>query len=259
MKLSKTQQRGTLPAGSPGKRLYAIGDVHGCYDEMCQLLAKIKNDHFSKVDKECILIFLGDLVDRGPRSADVVAHLRCQAPTFAKTIFIKGNHEEMMVRTLTGEADLIPDWLRHGGKQCAISYGINPAHLCSEDPEYLEHLLLSYIPQEDLQFLHNFIDSVWFGDFFLVHAGVRPGVALEEQSSRDLRWIRGEFLKSNKDFGAVVVHGHTVSDEVVHLPNRIGLDTGAHKGGSLTSICIEGTDVSFLSVSAVRSNAKTPE
>ena len=251
MKLWKRKPQDKIPAGSPGKRLYAIGDVHGCFDEMRQLLALIRHDHTSRPEKSCIIVFLGDLIDRGPQSADVLKFLRTQKPDYADMYFIKGNHEEMMLRTLTGEASLIPDWLRHGGKACAISYGVDPSQLHSQDPEFLEHLLLSYIPKEDLRFLESFVDSVSFGDFFLVHAGVRPGVALADQTGRDLRWIRKDFLDAKEEFGAVIVHGHTISEDVVHLPNRIGVDTGTYQGGPLTAVCIDDTDISFLSVPAL--------
>jgi serine/threonine protein phosphatase 1 len=153
----------------------------------------------------------------------------------------------MMLRALRGEPHLIRDWLKHGGDTCARSYGLDPARLLTEDTETLEHLLASHIPASDLDFLEKCIDQVRFGDYLLVHAGVRPGVALQDQSGRDLRWIRGEFLDTGQDFGAVVVHGHTITDTVTEKANRIGLDTGAYRTGILSAVRIEGAQRSFLS------------
>ena len=244
----KSRPRGAGRKGSPGKRLYAIGDVHGCYQEMCALLELIENDHRSRPNKPCIIVFLGDLIDRGPESSKVLEHLRAAPPEFADVYYLKGNHEEMMLRTLTGEAHLIPDWLRHGGKSCAVSYGVDPSRLVESDVEVLEHLLLTHIPSEHLEFLGAFVDSISFGDYFLVHAGVRPGIELPKQAGRDLRWIRKEFLEVDDDFGAVIVHGHTVTDKIVRLPNRIGLDTGTYMSGVLSAVRLEDEDVEFLSV-----------
>ena len=239
--------RAGAPQGSPGRRLYAIGDVHGCYTEMCALLELIRRDHEARPPMPCFIVFLGDLIDRGPQSREVIRHLREQPPGFAQLYILKGNHEEMMLRALRGEPHLIRDWLRHGGDTCARSYGLDPARLLTEDTETLEHLLASHIPAGDLDFLEKCIDQVRFGDYLLVHAGVRPGVALQDQSGRDLRWIRGEFLDTGQDFGAVVVHGHTITDTVTEKANRIGLDTGAYRTGILSAVRIEGAQRSFLS------------
>jgi len=240
--------RATPARGSPGRRLYAIGDVHGCYAEMCALLELIREDHEARPPATCFIVFLGDLVDRGPRSQDVIRHLRDRPPEFAQLYLLKGNHEEMMLRALRGEPHLIRDWLKHGGDNCARSYGLDPARLLTEDTETLAHLLAGHVPAEDLDFLETCIDQVRFGDYLLVHAGVRPGVALAQQSGRDLRWIRGEFLETAQDLGAVIVHGHTITETVTEKANRIGVDTGAYRTGVLTAVRLEGAERSFLSV-----------
>ncbi len=234
--------------GSPGRRLYAIGDVHGCYTEMCALLELIRKDHEARSAAPCFIVFLGDLVDRGPNSREVIRHLREQPPDFAQVHVLRGNHEEMMLRALRGEPHLIRDWLKHGGDTCARSYGLDPARLLTEDTETLEHLLTRHVPPGDLDFLETCIDQVRFGDYLLVHAGVRPGVALSAQAGRDLRWIRGEFLETSQDLGAVIVHGHTITDTVIEKVNRIGLDTGAYRTGILSAVRLEGAERSFLSV-----------
>lgn len=240
------------PTGTPGRRLYAIGDVHGCYGEMCQLLDLIEQDHRARAPKDCFIVFLGDLVDRGPHSKDVIRHLLEQPPEFADLHVIKGNHEEMMLRCLSGEPDLILQWLQHGGNTCARSYGIDPSRLVDADVETIEHLLLSHIPRSHIAFLDNCVDSVRFGDYLLVHAGVRPGVPLDRQSGQDLRWIRKEFLDASDPFGATIVHGHTITQSVTETPVRIGIDTGAYKHGVLTAVRLEGTERSFLQAGSSR-------
>lgn len=234
-------------SGSPGKRLYAIGDVHGCHLPLVELLSRIEADHAARAPKPCFIVFLGDLIDRGPASREVLALLRARPPGFADVHVIKGNHEEMMVRCLTGEPNLIPDWLRHGGHACAASYGIDPSVLHDTDIYRLEHTLLSHIPKADIDYLAGAVDQVRFGDYLLVHAGIRPGVPLEHQTGRDLRWIRQEFLSSDLVHEAFIIHGHTITEAVDIQPNRIGLDTGAYRSGRLSALRIEGAERSILS------------
>lgn len=235
------------PEGSPGKRLYAIGDVHGCDAELAALLDLIEEDNARRARKPTFLVYLGDLIDRGPASREVIRRLRTAPAHFASQHVIRGNHEEMMVRSLSGEPGLIADWLRHGGNSCAASYGIDPSILHDTDPDRLEHTLLSHIPKSDIDFLAGAVDQVRFGDYLLVHAGIRPGVALASQSGRDLRWIRGDFLASEARHEAVIVHGHTITESVDERPNRIGIDTGAYRTGRLTALRIEGGERSYIS------------
>lgn len=234
--------------GSPGKRLYAIGDVHGCHAELVKLLAVIQDDNARRKALPTFLVFLGDLIDRGPASRDVIALARRGLPHFAGAHIIRGNHEEMMVRSLSGERELIPDWLRHGGNACAISYGIDPSILHDTDLDRLEHTLLSHISKADIEFLASSVDQVRFGDYLLVHAGIRPGVPLARQSGRDLRWIRAEFLSSEAAHEAFIIHGHTITETPDIRPNRIGLDTGAYRTGRLTALRIEGDEREILAV-----------
>ena len=246
LRRSKPGQTAPRPRGSPGKRVYAIGDVHGCQDELTRLLGLIEADNAARPKRACFIVFLGDLIDRGPASAGVIRQLRRHPPAFAEVHFIKGNHEEMMVRALTGAPDLIASWLSHGGESCAISYGIDPSVLRDPDPVRLEHILLSHIPEADIRFLDGFVDTVRFGDYVLVHAGLRPGIPISAQSGRDLRWIRAEFLGSEVRHEAVVVHGHTITDTVEMRPNRICLDTGAYRTGVLSALRIEDDETSVL-------------
>lgn len=244
----KLQPRASPPRGREGKRLYAIGDVHGCLAELTQLMAMISQDHASRPPKDCHVVFLGDLIDRGPGSRDVIAYLRREVPRFARFHFVRGNHEEMMIRALSGEPALIPGWLQHGGLACALSYGVDPGDLMRDsDPSRLEQILRACIPREDVAFLDRSVDMIRFGDYALVHAGVRPGIALDAQTARDLRWIRGEFLDSDQEHGAVIVHGHTIREDVERRHNRIGLDTGAYLTGRLTALRLEGEERAILS------------
>lgn len=235
------------PKGKPGERVYAIGDIHGCYHQMIELIGMIHTDCAARKDKQTYLIFLGDLIDRGPDSRGVIEHLMRFPYEFASPLFIKGNHEEMMVRGLTGEPELLSGWLEHGGYSCAESYGVPRSHLQGQEADAQEHVLRSAIPKSHAMFLKGFLESVQFGDYLFTHAGIRPGVPLDQQSGREMRWIRGPFLEHEGDHGVVVVHGHTVNEDIVVKSNRIGLDTGAYKNGRLSAICIEEDEVSFLS------------
>lgn len=236
------------PRGAAGKRVYAVGDVHGCHAALVDLVALIETDSSARPAKPSFLVFLGDIIDRGPASREVVECLRNFRSRHVQPVFIKGNHEDSLVRGLSGEPHLIRPWLEHGGYACAESYGLSAHMLTGQTDEALEHMLLSAVPTSHVDFMREFADSVVFGDYFLVHAGVRPGVTLAAQSPRDMRWIREPFLGSDLNFGAVVVHGHSVSDSVVIRRNRIGLDTGAYLGGPLSCVRIEDDELEVLQV-----------
>lgn len=234
--------------GKLGERAYAIGDIHGCLSETRALLHKIKRDNDYRDEAKTYLVFLGDLIDRGPASKGVIELLLNFPYEFAEPLFIMGNHEEMMVRGLMGERELLPNWLQYGGYACAESYGVSKNELIGQQPEILEHILRSAIPKKHVEFLAGFLDYVQFGDFLFTHAGIRPGVPLPQQSSRELRWIRGPFLNFKGDHGVMVVHGHTICDEIEIKGNRIGIDTGAYKTGRLSAICIEEEHLFYLQV-----------
>lgn len=235
------------PTGKPDERVYAIGDVHGCFEQLLSLLQKIKTDNDYRHEARTYLVFLGDLVDRGPNSKGVVEFLMNFPSTPFEPLFIMGNHEEMMVRGLMGEPHLLPDWLKYGGYDCAESYGVPRSRLIGTDPAAMELVLRAAIPKKHVEFLSGFLDYVKFGDYVFTHAGIRPGIELEAQDSRELRWMRQPFLNYAGEHGFVVVHGHTITDGVEIKSNRIGIDTGAYKTGKLTAICIEDADVSFVS------------
>lgn len=231
-----------------GKRAYAIGDIHGRLDLLEKLLARIEEDVSKRPAKQTHLVFLGDLIDRGPQSKGVIELLIDYRPADLKCHFLMGNHEDALLRALRGERKQLREWLYHGGDTTAESYGVDIAYVQTLGEDALEHALLSAIPDSHIRFMSGFLDSVEFGDYLMVHAGIRPGLSISEQSSTDMRWIRREFLDSEADHGKVIVHGHTVEDEIVRRPNRIGLDTGAYKTGILSAVRLEDERVDMIQV-----------
>ena len=239
MILGKLFSRETGPSGPKGRRAYVVGDIHGCLDLLDRLLAKIEQEIAEDPKAKASIIFLGDIVDRGPSSAQVVERLRTYSHPRASAHFIMGNHEEVMLRVLSGDGDILPNWLKFGGKETLASYGVEARAIRKLDGEDLAKALREYVPESHRRFLASFADSISFGDYVFVHAGVRPGIDLAEQSQFDLRWIREPFLSDVTERGFVVVHGHTISNVVDVTPNRIGVDTGAYSTGILSALAIE--------------------
>lgn len=240
--LFRRRERDALlgPAVPTGQRVYAIGDVHGRIDLFAPLVAAIEADDAAREPAETTIILLGDLIDRGPDSAAVVAAARDLAAR--RTVrLIAGNHEEMLLRGLD-DAEVLRGFLRYGGRETLLSYPIDPALLATaEDYEAIRLAMLEAIPAGDIAFLAAAEAMVPLGDYLFVHAGIRPGVAPAQQAERDLRWIREPFLGHAGELGAVVVHGHTISPEAEFRPNRIGIDTGAFYSGRLTALALQGT------------------
>lgn len=234
------------PSGAKGYRAYIVGDVHGRLDLLDHLLATIECDLVVRPARRTVLVFVGDLIDRGPNSAQVVERLRTYKHPGIRPLFLLGNHEEVMLRVLAGDSVLLADWLRFGGAECLQSYGLDPDRLAGMSDQQALRTIRAAIPAEHSKFLHDFADTFRFGDYLVVHAGIRPGVALEQQLQSDLRWIRTPFLDHRGDHGFVVVHGHTIHDTVEERPNRIGIDTGAYASGVLTALAIEGRERWFL-------------
>jgi len=238
------------PHGPAHRRAYAIGDVHGRLDLLDKLLADIEEDHRSRRPAKAYLVFLGDLVDRGPDSRGVIERLLERPPSFARPVFLKGNHEEFLLGALDGDLAMLQNWLVYGGAECCASYGIGQGWLMNAAPPDIFSRLAASVPAAHRAFLESMADSFRFGDYLFVHAGIRPGVPLESQSGRDLRWIREGFLDDRTDHGVTVVHGHSIVDEVEEHPNRIAIDTGAYRTGVLTALALEGADRWLLQTSA---------
>lgn len=237
-------------AGEPGVpagyRVYAIGDVHGRLDLLDDALVRIEADIDSRPRAQNFLVFLGDLIDRGPSSAQVIERVRTYRRPAVRTVFLSGNHEEVLLRLLRGESGLLRDWLRFGGAECARSYGIRLTALKRMEPGQAVAALRKAIPEPDQAFLQSFVDTFRIGSYLFVHAGVRPGVPLRDQTQTDLRWIREPFLENDDDHGFIVVHGHTIAEQIDVRANRIGLDTGAYRSGVLTAMGLEGRQRWFL-------------
>lgn len=228
-----------LPAVPPGTRWYAVGDVHGRLDLFEELIAAIEHDDRDAPPADTTVVLLGDLVDRGPNSAGVVARARAwQAERRVR--LLAGNHEEMFLYALEDIA-VLRHFLRHGGRQTALSYGIPREVYDSATMEELQARLAAAVPREDLRFLSSAKNYLVAGDYLFVHAGIAPDVPLEQQEEHHLRWIREPFLDHEAPHERFVVHGHTITDGIDERTNRIGIDTGAYKSGCLTALVLEGT------------------
>jgi serine/threonine protein phosphatase 1 len=236
--------------GKEGSRAYAVGDIHGRLDLLNLLLDRIEADMASRERKRTFLIFLGDLIDRGPDSAGVVERLRTYRHPGVRPIFLGGNHEEVLLRILAGDEGVLPSWLKFGGAECAASYGLDPEALKRIEDRAAGQLVNARVPRAHREFLESFADTFSFGDYLFVHAGIRPGIAVEEQARSDLRWIREPFLTDAKEHGFVVVHGHTIVERVEERPNRIAIDTGAYHTGILTALGVEDDQRWFLTTAS---------
>ena len=231
-----------------GVRVYAIGDIHGRLDLLDALLMTIAEDDRSRGNHvETHYIFLGDLIDRGPDSRGVVDRLLDLSKTVANTRFLMGNHEQVFLRALEGDKRSLRFLGRIGGRETLNSYGISDEDYKSLGFEELVARAAEKVPAEHVAFLSSFENMIELGDYLFVHAGIRPDVPLEEQAQSDLYWIRDEFLTHRDSFGPIVVHGHSITEEIDVRSNRIGIDTGAFATGRLTAIGLEGGERWFLS------------
>ena len=239
-KLARSISAEPLHAVPAGERVYAVGDIHGRLDLFEALLAAIDADDAARGDATTHLVILGDLVDRGPDSAGVIARVRELAKN-ANVRVLMGNHEEMFLDAFE-DLQVLKHFLRYGGKETLLSYPIKKKTFREASLKKLMKLMHEVIPEKDRAFIAGLEDHVRIGDYVFVHAGIRPGVPIAEQKSSEMRWIREPFLSHRNAHEAMVVHGHTITDEVEHRPNRIGIDTGAYNSGRLTALGLEGTE-----------------
>lgn len=228
----------------PGRRIYAIGDIHGCARQLADLHGAIADDLASRPVASALLLHIGDYVDRGADTAGVIAGLvdGCPIPGM-DMVNLMGNHESTMLDALSGERAAGTDWLFAGGKATLQSYGI--------DPEGPRDQWAAVIPEAHQDFLRDLVLMHREGGYAFIHAGVRPGIPLDEQARDDLLRSRQPFLYSEADFGAVVVHGHTPVKVPVIRHNRIAIDTGAVFGGKMTCVVLEGDVLGFLTADPV--------
>jgi serine/threonine protein phosphatase 1 len=224
----------------PDQRVYAIGDVHGCLDRLAAIHEQIAEDLATRPVGEAVLVHLGDYVDRGLDSAQVVDWLSGGAPVLATRIVnLMGNHEDMMIAALPGTSkEANGTWLSNGGADSLLSWDISRKVPPTE--------WANRIPDEHQEFLRGLEISFRYGNYLFVHAGIRPGVPLEKQEKQDMLWIREPFLSWKHEYGVVVVHGHTPRHEPVVRANRIGIDTGAVMGGVLTCVVLEEDRLGFI-------------
>ena len=227
-------------------RIYVIGDIHGRFDLLEQLQVKIQADANTAGHLKIIQIFLGDYVDRGPASKAVVDFMLRSPPAGWERVCLKGNHETMVLKFLDDEI-FLQKWSRSGGLETLHSYGVGLIEKMRDgDASKIQKKLKKKITKAHRKFFSTLKSSAEFGDYFFAHAGVRPGVRLNAQTEDDLLWIRKEFISSNKDYGKIIVHGHTPVKQPEILPNRINIDTGAWSSGQLTCLVLEGETRRFL-------------
>ncbi len=237
-----------IPSAPPEWRLYIIGDIHGRLDLLARLCGGIEKDAARYPHRKKELIFLGDYVDRGVNTKGVIDFLLTQLPPDFALTFLCGNHDESFRRFLDGESELLQGWMLLGGSATLASYGVNPFRAgASENPDDVRTELLEKMPPDHKVFLDNLELAAVRGDYYFVHAGVRPGVPLERQKPEDQMWIRQVFLTATDDFGKVIVHGHTITPKVTVKRNRIGIDTGAYATGHLSCLVLQDTLRELLS------------
>ena len=246
--LRELRVRGRRPSLPAELRIYAIGDIHGRLDLLNELLARISSDIALRPTVRPLYVFLGDYIDRGSASRETIDRLIEHGKTH-ESVFLKGNHELIAIKCLS-DRGLFDQWLRLGGLETLVSYGV-PAETLANGKQIaeLQSAFHGALPQAHFRFFRDLKNSFECGDFFFAHAGVKPNVELSRQKENDLLWIRGEFLTSKDDFGKIIVHGHTPTREIEVAPNRINIDTGAFATGLLSCLVIEGEELSVIDTS----------
>jgi serine/threonine protein phosphatase 1 len=236
----------TPPQVPAGTRVYAVGDIHGRSDLLDVLHALIGEDLERSPVEKAVIVYVGDYVDRGTDSAGVLDRLCGAPPPGATRVLLKGNHEAMLLRFLE-EPETGALWRQYGGMETLLSYRVDVTKaIAAGGLKALAEEFARLLPPSHLRFLQSLKTFATIGDYFFCHAGVRPGAPLVQQREADLLWIRDAFLKSNRCFGKMVVHGHTPAEEPEVRPNRICVDTGAYATHRLTCAVFEGEDRRFL-------------
>jgi serine/threonine protein phosphatase 1 len=246
--LQELRVQGRRPSLPAGFRIYAVGDIHGRLDLLNDLLTRIDTDLLLRPAVRPVTVFLGDYIDRGSWSRGTIDRLIEHSETH-ESVFLKGNHEAIAIKCLS-DRNLFDQWLRLGGLETLVSYGVPAATLASgKQIAELQSAFHSALPQTHFRFFRDLQNSFMCGDFFFAHAGVKPKVDLKLQKEADLLWIRQEFLLSNYDFGKIIVHGHTPTSEIEVGSNRINIDTGAFATDRLTCLVIQDGSLSVIDTS----------
>ncbi|HWM46454.1 MAG TPA: metallophosphoesterase family protein [Xanthobacteraceae bacterium] len=237
--------RSDSPAVPPGRRVYAVGDIHGRRDLLALLMDRIDADSRSRPVEKPVEIYLGDYIDRGPDSRGVIDLLIARART-RETICLKGNHEALLLQFMR-QPDVLATWRHYGALPTLASYGLYPSLNPSEtEQKRLSAGLRGALTGDHTRFLASLVPCAAMGDFLFVHAGVKPGIPLSRQTEHDMMWIREDFLKHESSFEKMIVHGHTPVTAPEFRTNRINVDTGAYATGRLSCVVIEGSDLRVL-------------
>lgn len=235
------------PGAPPGTRLYAVGDIHGRADLLRDMHRRIHEDASRARASRTVVVYLGDYIDRGSASREVVELLLDTPLQGFERFHLRGNHDHCFTRFLSdiGIAEL---WLSHGGDDTLRSYGVVPPRSLSDARETrrAQSELRQRLPERHAAFFLGLSQTHCEGNYFFVHAGIRPGIPLEQQATTDMLWIEDDFLNSDLDHGKIIVHGHSVTERPQVRRNRIGIDTGAFATGTLTCLVLQGTRRLFL-------------
>ncbi|WP_011579717.1 MULTISPECIES: metallophosphoesterase [Chelativorans] len=231
----------------PGMRIYAVGDIHGRHDLMAEMHRRIMAEIIEEKPADWRIIYLGDYVDRGPASRQVLELLSRSIKADSRVMALAGNHDLGFLAFLA-QPRAQGLFANNGGDATARSYGVELSFTSREALLRGHAALMEAMPQEHLDCLQGLKLSASFGDFFFCHAGIRPGVPLDAQSAEDLIWIRERFRHDPTLHPKIVVHGHTPMPEPEIMPNRVNLDTGAWYSGRLTAMMFEGSRKRLLEV-----------
>ncbi len=234
------RQRFKEPSTRKGERIYAIGDIHGRHDLFHELIAAIVRHwevsprNFDRVE----MVLLGDIIDRGPDSAWCLS-LAYDLVTRSHVRLLRGNHEDLLLKSIAGHPIAQRIWLKNGGEAFLADFGIAPPRPDEDSIDFGERIAAA-VPAHLVAMLQQAPLTFRSGDYLFVHAGIRPGVRLNRQAEEDLLFIRDEFTQSNRNHGAVIVHGHSIVDTVEFHQNRIAVDTGAYASDRLSCVCLDG-------------------
>lgn len=246
-KIFRPASQPKLPSVPEDARYYVIGDIHGRLDLYDAMIDAIEADDARRAPADTRIVLLGDLVDRGPESAGVIARTRAWQKVRNVRV-LAGNHEEMFLEAFE-KPDILRHFLKHGGRETIMSYGLSKKQFNAMTLEELFILLPQLIPQSERDYLETFEDMIIAGDYLFVHAGIDPNLPLDAQRRTDLLWIRDRFLRHEGPLEKVVVHGHTIFETVMDCGNRIGIDTGAFRSGVLTALVLEGDQKRMIQTS----------
>lgn len=230
-------------------RLYAIGDIHGCRALLVEMHERIDTEIARDRPPDWRIVHVGDYCDRGPDTKGVLDFLIARMAADGRVTCLRGNHDEGFLSFLTARPGA-GIFINNGGETTAASYGVE-ADFSPLAIERTRAALAAAVPDAHLRFLATLPYSASFGDFFLCHAGIRPGVPLEQQDPQDLIWIREKFLDDPRPHPKVIVHGHTPADEAEIMGNRINVDTRAFASGRLSALTVDGSRKSLLEVSGL--------